>query len=139
MNQIRTSKRERLDTPSGERLHEIDRQLAIMDRRVELLHDAVLIVFGGIALLVLSVVGIAFAVANESETVGAVALGLVIAGTVAMFTGLVVVVIAYAPRRALKLRFRAQFHDRAATEVERLRSTAVRVRGRARSERGTRR
>lgn len=72
-----------------------------MDRRVQRLHGAVLIIFGGIALLVLSVVGIAFAVVNDSETVGAVALGLVIAGTVAMLTGLVVVVIAYVPRRAL--------------------------------------
>ena len=99
IDHIRALKRERLDTPSGEELNEIDGQLATMVRRVRLLQGAVLTIFGGIALLVLSVVGIGFAVVNESETVGAVALGLVIAGTIAILTGLVVVAIAYAARR----------------------------------------
>jgi Protein of unknown function (DUF2721) len=99
MDRIRTLKRQRLHTPGGEGLHEIDRQLATMVRRVRLLHGAVLVIFGGIALLVLSVVAIAMAEVHNSETQGAVALGLVIAGTIAMLAGLLVVAIAYAARR----------------------------------------
>jgi hypothetical protein len=47
-----------------------------------MLHGAVLFVFGAITSLVLAVVGIAMALVHSSETVGAIVLGLVIAGVV---------------------------------------------------------
>jgi len=100
-DRIRTLKRERLDTPSGEKLDEIDRQLPAMTRRARLLLVAVLVIFGGIFQLVLGVVCIGMAEVHRSETVGAAALGLVIAGLVTMLGGLVVVGVAYAPRRGL--------------------------------------
>jgi hypothetical protein len=50
---------------------------------------------------VLSVARIGLTEVHRSETVGAAALGLVIAGLVAMLGGLVVVAAAYAPRRRL--------------------------------------
>jgi len=101
IDRIRTMKRERLDNPSGEKLHEIDRQLPVMTRRARLLLVAVLIIFGGIFLLVLGVVCIGMAEVHRSETVGAAALGLVIAGLVTMLGGLVVVAAAYAPGRGI--------------------------------------
>jgi hypothetical protein len=51
--------------------------------------------------LVLAVVSIAMALVHNSETVGAIALGLVIAGAVMLLGGLVVVALAYAPQRGL--------------------------------------
>jgi hypothetical protein len=98
-DRIRTLRRERLDNPSGEHLNEIDRQLEQTTRRARMLLASVLVVFGGIFLLVLSVVCIGMAEVHRSETVGAAALGLVIAGLVTMLGGLVVVAAAYAPRR----------------------------------------
>lgn len=99
-DRVRTLQRERLDTTAGEQLREIDRQLPVMTRRTRLLLAAVLTIFGGITLLVLSVVGIGMAEVHKSETVGAAALGLVIAGLVTMLGGLVVVAVAYKPQRA---------------------------------------
>ncbi len=96
---IRTLRGERADTPADEKLREVDQQLPTMTRRARLLITAVLVIFGGITLLVLSVVGIGMAEVHKSETVGAAALGLVIAGLVTMLGGLVVVAAAYTPRR----------------------------------------
>jgi hypothetical protein len=101
-DRVRTLKRDRLDTPGGDKLQEIERQLPPMTRRARLLLSAVLVIFGGITLLVLSVVCIGMAEVHRSETVGAAALGLVIAGLVTMLGGLVVVAFAYAPGRGSK-------------------------------------
>jgi Protein of unknown function (DUF2721) len=98
-DRIRILKRDRLDTPAGEKLEEIDRQLPSMSRRARLLLSAVLIIIGGITSLVFSVVCIGMAEVHRSETVGAAALGLVIAGLGTMLAGLVVVAVAYAPGR----------------------------------------
>jgi Protein of unknown function (DUF2721) len=96
---IQTLRDSRLGTSADEKLREIDRQLSAESRRARLLLGAVLTIFGGIALLVLSVVGIGMAEVHRSETVGAAALGLVIAGLVTELGGLMVVAAAYAPRR----------------------------------------
>jgi Protein of unknown function (DUF2721) len=101
IDRIRALKREHLATSSGEKLHEIELQLPAMTRRLHLLYGAVLTIFCGITLLVLSVIGIAMAEVHGSETVGAIALGFVVAGAVAMLVGLVVVALAYASRREL--------------------------------------
>ena len=72
-----------------------------MVRRVRLLRGAVLMIFGAVTSLVLAVVSIGMAEVHGSETIGDIALGFVIAGTVAMLGGLVVVSFAYAPGRGL--------------------------------------
>jgi Protein of unknown function (DUF2721) len=71
-----------------ERLAQIDTQLPLMLRRHRLLHDAVLLLFGGVAVLVLSVIAIGVAVTNGSGGVGTAALILVLVGTVTLLTGL---------------------------------------------------
>ena len=101
IERIRALKRKRLETSSPEKLPEIDQQLATMTRRVRLLHAAVLMIFGAITSLVLAVVSIGMAEVHGSETIGDIALGFVIAGTVAMLGGLVIVAFAYAPGRGL--------------------------------------
>jgi len=99
IDRIRALKRERLETSRPEKLPEIDQQLATMTRRVRLLHAAVLTIFAGITSLVLAVVSIGMAEVHQSEIIGDVALGFVIAGAVTMLGGLVVVALAYAVRR----------------------------------------
>jgi len=71
-----------------ERLTQIDAQLPMLLRRHRLLHDAVLLMFAGVAVLVLSVVAIGLAVTNRWGPVGTVALVLVLVGTVTLLTGL---------------------------------------------------
>ena len=71
-----------------ERLTQIDTQLPMLLRRHRLLRDAVLLIYAGVAVLVLSVVAIAVAVTNRSGAVGTVALVLVLAGTVTLLGGL---------------------------------------------------
>jgi hypothetical protein len=102
-DRMRMMTRERLEIragPSGEllghipavnqeRLAEIDTQLPMMLRRHHLLRDAVLLVYAAIGVLGLSTIFIAVAVVLHSESFGRVALGLVLAGTVIMLTGLV--------------------------------------------------
>jgi hypothetical protein len=73
-----------------ERLAEIDRQLPMILRRHRLTRNAVLLMYAGIGVLVLSVIDIALAVTRNSEGFGRSALGLVLAGTVVMLAGLVV-------------------------------------------------
>jgi hypothetical protein len=73
-----------------ERLAEIADQLPMMGRRHRLVRDAVLCIYGGISLLVLSVIGIAVAVTTHSDPVSAVALAFVLGGTVVILAGLVV-------------------------------------------------
>jgi Protein of unknown function (DUF2721) len=101
IDRIRALKRERIETSIPEKLPEVDQQLATMTRRVHLLRGAVLMIFGAITSLVLAVVSIGMAEVHSSETIGDVALGFVIAGTVAMLAALVVVALAYAPGRGL--------------------------------------
>jgi len=71
-----------------ERLTQIDTQLPMLLRRHRLLHNAVLLIYAGVAVLVLSVIAIAVAVTNRSGAVGTVALVLVLAGTVTILGGL---------------------------------------------------
>ena len=71
-----------------ERLTQIDAQLPMLLRRHRLLHDAVLLMFAGVAVLVMSVVAIGLAVTNRWGPVGIVALVLVLVGTATLLTGL---------------------------------------------------
>jgi Protein of unknown function (DUF2721) len=105
-DRMRQMTRERLDirtAPSGdllspaqcsasgrERLAEIDEQLPMILRRHRLTRRAVLLIYTGIGVFVLSVIGIAIAVTQHSEGFAAAALGLVLAGSVVMLAGLVV-------------------------------------------------
>jgi Protein of unknown function (DUF2721) len=75
------------DAPASgrERLTQIDKQLPLLLRRHRLLHDAVLLIYGGV---VLSVIVIAVAVTNRSGAIGTVALILVLAGTATLLGGL---------------------------------------------------
>jgi len=72
----------------GERLTQIDTQLPMLLRRHRLLHNAVLFIYAGVAVLVLSVIAIAVAVTNHSGAAGTAALVLVLAGTVVLLGGL---------------------------------------------------
>ena len=71
-----------------ERLTQIDAQLPMLLRRHRLLHDAVLLMFAGVAVLVLSVIAIGVAVTNRSGGISTAALVLVLVGTVTLLTGL---------------------------------------------------
>ncbi len=71
-----------------ERLTQIDTQLPMLLRRHRLLHNAVLLIYAGVAVLVLSVIAIAVAVTNRSGAAGTAALVLVLAGTVVLLGGL---------------------------------------------------
>jgi hypothetical protein len=90
-NRMREMTRERLDLLSGprgdidrERLTEIDAQLPMMLLRHHRLRDAMLVMYIGIAVVVLSVIAIAVAVTRHSQALGYLALALVLAGTVVM-------------------------------------------------------
>jgi hypothetical protein len=75
--------------PSGrERLTQIDTQLPRLLRRHRLLHNAVLLIYAGVAVLVLSVITIGIAVTASSGAAGITALVLVLAGTVMLLGGL---------------------------------------------------
>jgi hypothetical protein len=100
------------DVPASgrERLTQIDAQLPMLLRRHRLIHNAVLLLFAAVAVLVLSV--IAVAVTNRSGAAGTVALVLVLAGTVTLLGGLLLAArsimisakaIDYEVRRALSL------------------------------------
>jgi hypothetical protein len=76
-------------SPSGqERLTQIDTQLPMLLRRHRLLHNAVLLIYAGVAVLVLSVIAIGVAVTGSSGAAGTAALVLVLAGTVMLLGGL---------------------------------------------------
>jgi hypothetical protein len=75
--------------PAGrERLTQIDTQLLLLLRRHHLLHNAVLLIYAGVAVLVLSVIAIAVAVTGSSGAAATTALALVLAGTVTLLGGL---------------------------------------------------
>src|ERR1700730_14104413 len=75
--------------PAGrERLTQLDTQLPMLLRRHRLLHNAVLLIYTGVAVLVLSVIAIGIAVTGSSGAAGIVALALVLAGTVMLLGGL---------------------------------------------------
>ena len=79
-----------LPAVSQERLAEIDEQIPMILRRHRLIRDAVLILYGAVAILGLSVIAIAVAVSAGSESFGSAALGLVLAGTLVLISGLLV-------------------------------------------------
>jgi len=103
-DRMRTMDQERLDiltgsggsllsaaelSPSGrERLTQIDTQLPMLLRRHRLLHNAVLLIYAGVGVLVLSVITIAAAVTGRSAPAGTTALVLVLTGTVMLLGGL---------------------------------------------------
>jgi hypothetical protein len=75
--------------PAGqERLTQIDTQLPKLLRRHRLLHNAVLLIYAGVGVLVLSVITIAIAVTASSGAAGTASLVLVLAGTVMLLGGL---------------------------------------------------
>jgi hypothetical protein len=75
--------------PSGrERLTQIDTQLPRLLRRHRLLHNAVLLIYAGVAVLVLSVITIGIAVTASSGAAGTASLVLVLTGTVMLLGGL---------------------------------------------------
>jgi hypothetical protein len=77
------------EVPAGrERLTQIDTQLPMLLRRHRLLHNAVLSIYAGVAVLVLSVIAIGVAVTDSSGAAGTTALALVLAGTVTLLGGL---------------------------------------------------
>lgn len=104
-NHLRTLTHERLDvladdqgalrSPADlsdigrERLHQLDRQLPHMLHRLRVLRDAALAIYVSVGFQVLAVIAIGIAVVQDSESWGAVALGLVLAGTVVLLAGLV--------------------------------------------------
>jgi hypothetical protein len=73
-----------------ERLAQIDQQTPMILRRHRLIKKAVLVLYGAVAILGLSVIAIAVAVSEDSESVGDAALGLVLAGTVVLLLGLLI-------------------------------------------------
>lgn len=73
----------------AERVTEIRRQLPLLLRRHQLIHNAILLIFSGVAVLVLSVIAIAAAVTGHSDAGAIAALALVLAGTVVILGGLV--------------------------------------------------
>jgi hypothetical protein len=80
--------RQQVHATDQERLAEIQVQLPMMLRRHHLIRNAVLVIYAGIAVLGLSIIFIAVAVGLDSEDIGRAALGLVLAGTVVILTGL---------------------------------------------------
>ena len=127
-DRMRAMDRERLDILTGtagtlrsgpevppacrERLTQIDTQLPWLLRRHRLLHNAVLVIYTGVAVLVLSVIAIGVAVTGHSGAAGTAALALVLAGTVMLLGGLLLAArsimismdaIDYEVRRALSL------------------------------------
>jgi Protein of unknown function (DUF2721) len=77
-----------LSAVSQERLAEIDEQIPMILRRHRLIKEAVLILYGAVTILGLSVIAIAVAVSAGSEALGDAALGLVLAGTLVLISGL---------------------------------------------------
>jgi hypothetical protein len=73
---------------SRERLEEIKVQLPLLLRRHKLTRLSVLTIYSAIAVLGLSIVVIAIAVAQDDEVIGRIALGLVLAGTIIMLVGI---------------------------------------------------
>ena len=77
--------------PSGlERLTQIEEQLPRLLRRHRLTRASLLTIYLAIAVLGLSILIIALAVSEDSESIGRAALGLVLAGTACLISGLAV-------------------------------------------------
>lgn len=79
----------RLPPGEAERVAEIRRQLPLLLGRHRLIHDSILLIFGGLGVLVLGVIAIAVAVTGHSDAFAIAALALVLAGTAVIFGGLV--------------------------------------------------
>jgi hypothetical protein len=78
-----------LDEIEREKVDQIDRQLLGMIHRHHVLRNSALAVYASIGFQVLAVMAIAVAVLANSESWAAVAIGLVLAGTVAEVVGIV--------------------------------------------------
>jgi hypothetical protein len=81
--------RPELPSAYAERAAEIRRQLPLLLRRHQLIHYAILLIFGGVAVLVLGVITLAAAVTGHSDAAATGALVLVLAGTVVILGGVV--------------------------------------------------
>jgi hypothetical protein len=100
------------EVPPAGRERLFDTQLPMLLRRHRLLHNAVLLIYAAVAVLVLSVIAIGVAVTGSSGAAGTAALALVLAGTVTLLGGLLFAArsimismdaIDYEVRRALSL------------------------------------
>jgi hypothetical protein len=80
-----------IGTISEERLGEIDVQLPMLLVHHRILRRSLLVMYLGLVLLTLSVIGIAVALLTDSEVLASVALGFVVAGTVDILVGLALV------------------------------------------------
>jgi Protein of unknown function (DUF2721) len=73
-----------------ERLQEIDRQVPLLKRRHHLLQKAVLIIYSAIAIFLISMFAIAFAVASKANIAATLALLCFLAGTCLLLCSVVV-------------------------------------------------
>lgn len=81
------------DAFKTERLLEIDKQLPSLLRRHMLVHHGVVATYGAIAVFVVSMFVIAFAVASQSASLATAALVLFLIGTAVLLAGLVFIVV----------------------------------------------
>ena len=73
---------------SRERLDEIQHQLPLLLRRHRMTRASVLVIYAAIGILALSIICIAIAVGEDTETVARVALAFVLAGTIILIVGI---------------------------------------------------
>jgi Protein of unknown function (DUF2721) len=78
-----------ISVENQKRLDEINQQLPVALRHNRLLRNALVLIYAGIGVLILSVISIAVAVAADLQAFGTLALAFVLAGTVAEFAGIV--------------------------------------------------
>jgi hypothetical protein len=74
---------------SAERLHELDRQIPTLLRRHQLTHNALLAVYGALAIFVATMLVIALGAVTSSPAIANVALIVFLGGTVALLLGAV--------------------------------------------------
>lgn len=79
-----------IDDYAAERLHQIDRQLPQLLRRHKRIHDAILVEYCAILLLVACMFAIAVAFATQSGLMANVALGLFLAAIAVMLAGVAI-------------------------------------------------
>ena len=81
------------DAFTTERLQEIDNQLPGLAQRLDLVHSALVAVYGAILVLVLSMFVIAFAALDNSSPLATAALVIFLVGTAIMLVGIVLVAV----------------------------------------------
>jgi hypothetical protein len=116
------------DAFKQERLGEIDRQLPELARRLELVHHALLAVYGAILIFVLSMFVIALAALGGSAALAGAALVVFLVGTAVMLTGVLLVAleirrsndaIQYEVHRVMQVGMQAEGPERAPCGGER--------------------